>query len=128
MSLDVRAPAATVSAPARLLSGPVRALVIIAPASLTAALGLWGIRRQNTMWGDEAVTYQLAQREPSQIWDTVQQVDLVHAPDPQEMAKTDTLERHFREYATTRVNGAQITVYVRDRDPSPKGGPPVQRS
>ncbi|WP_239086064.1 glycosyltransferase family 39 protein [Streptomyces parvus] len=42
-------------------------------------MGLWGIRRQNTMWGDEAVTYQLAQREPSQIWHTVQQVDLVHA-------------------------------------------------
>ncbi|MEU1223331.1 glycosyltransferase family 39 protein [Streptomyces microflavus] len=42
-------------------------------------MGLWGIRRQNTMWGDEAVTYQLAQREPSQIWHTVQHVDLVHA-------------------------------------------------
>ncbi|WLQ68731.1 glycosyltransferase family 39 protein [Streptomyces sp. NBC_01201] len=79
MSIDVRAPAATGCPPARLPSDPVRALVIIAPASLTAALGLWGIRRRNTMWGDEAVTYQLAQREPSQIWDTIQQVDLVHA-------------------------------------------------
>ncbi len=56
-----------------------RALVIVAPAALTVVLGLWGIRRQNTLWGDEAVTYQLAGREPSQIWETVQQVDLVHA-------------------------------------------------
>ncbi len=31
------------------------------------------------MWGDEAVTHQLAQREGYQLWETVQQVDLVHA-------------------------------------------------
>ncbi len=42
-------------------------------------MGLWGIRRQNTMWGDEAVTHQVAQRDWSQIWRTVQHVDLVHA-------------------------------------------------
>ncbi|MGW6290296.1 glycosyltransferase family 39 protein [Streptomyces sp. NPDC055107] len=57
----------------------VRALAVIAPAALALALGLWGIRRQNTMWGDEAVTYRLAQRELHQLWETVQQVDLVHA-------------------------------------------------
>ncbi|MFJ4621713.1 hypothetical protein [Streptomyces sp. NPDC088812] len=55
------------------------AVVVIAPLSLTIALGLWGIRRQNTMWGDESVTYQLAHRDPSQIWHTAQHVDLVHA-------------------------------------------------
>ncbi|MFD3961384.1 MULTISPECIES: hypothetical protein [Streptomyces] len=63
MSLDVRAPA--------LATGPVpalppaarppslrgRALAVVAPAALTVVLGLWGIRRQNTLWGDEAVTY-----------------------------------------------------------------------
>ncbi|MCM3812853.1 glycosyltransferase family 39 protein [Streptomyces sp. DR7-3] len=47
--------------------------------ALTIALGLWGIRRQNTMWGDESVTYQLAHRDLSQIWHTAQHIDLVHA-------------------------------------------------
>ncbi|WP_225859617.1 glycosyltransferase family 39 protein [Streptomyces albicerus] len=47
--------------------------------TLTIALGLWGIRRKNTMWGDESVTYQLAHRDLSQIWLTAQHVDLVHA-------------------------------------------------
>ena len=49
------------------------------PLALTIALGLWGIRRQNTMWGDESVTYQLAHRDLSQIWLTAQHIDLVHA-------------------------------------------------
>ncbi|MET7872227.1 glycosyltransferase family 39 protein [Streptomyces cyaneofuscatus] len=84
MSLDVRAPAATGSVPARPSSAQRpsvrgRALAVVLPATLALVMGLWGIRRQNTMWGDEAVTYQLAQREPSQIWHTVQHVDLVHA-------------------------------------------------
>ncbi|MFJ8405391.1 hypothetical protein ACIQ9K_33615 [Streptomyces microflavus] len=86
MSLDVRAPTLAPSGgppdrrpTARSPSVPVRFLTVAAPASLALALGLWGIRRQNTMWGDEAVTYRLAQREPTQLWETVQQVDLVHA-------------------------------------------------
>ncbi|MGW7230942.1 glycosyltransferase family 39 protein [Streptomyces cyaneofuscatus] len=86
MSLAVRTPALAPVAgfprhppTARLPSVPMRALAVVAPASLSLALGLWGIRRQNTMWGDEAVTYRLAQRELYQLWETVQQVDLVHA-------------------------------------------------
>ncbi|MFE3830624.1 hypothetical protein [Streptomyces sp. NPDC059092] len=84
MSVDDRAPAVarTVSPPVparRSSPGPTGAVVVIAPLSLTIALGLWGIRRDNSMWGDEAVTYQLAHRELSQIWLTAQQVDLVHA-------------------------------------------------
>ncbi|MET9775938.1 glycosyltransferase family 39 protein [Streptomyces sp. NPDC006367] len=59
--------------------GPPRAVVVIAPLALTLALGLWGIRRKNTLWGDEAVTYQLAHRDLSQIWHTAQHIDLVHA-------------------------------------------------
>ncbi|MDN3026096.1 glycosyltransferase family 39 protein [Streptomyces sp. S.PB5] len=58
---------------------PTKAVVVIAPLALTIAVGLWGIRRQNTMWGDESVTYQLAHRDLSQIWLTAQHVDLVHA-------------------------------------------------
>ncbi|MYT98615.1 hypothetical protein GTY74_15510 [Streptomyces sp. SID8350] len=84
MSLAVRAPAPAAALPsqpptARPHSVPMRALAVAAPASLSLALGMWGIRRQNTMWGDEAVTYQLAQRELYQLWETAQQVDLVHA-------------------------------------------------
>ncbi|MBD0844782.1 glycosyltransferase family 39 protein [Streptomyces sp. TRM68416] len=47
--------------------------------ALTTALGLWGIHRQNSMWGDEAVTWQVAQRGVPHIWRTAQHVDLVHA-------------------------------------------------
>ncbi|MFF7858658.1 hypothetical protein [Streptomyces sp. NPDC007904] len=84
MSLDERAPAEarTVSPPVparRPSPGPAKAVVAIAPLSLTVALGLWGIRRRNSMWGDESVTYQLAHRDLSQIWLTAQHVDLVHA-------------------------------------------------
>ncbi|MEW1724565.1 glycosyltransferase family 39 protein [Streptomyces sp. NPDC093109] len=61
------------------VTGPATAVVVIAPVVLTIVLGLWGIRRQNSMWGDEAVTYQLAERDLSQIWLTAQSVDLVHA-------------------------------------------------
>ncbi|QPI56229.1 glycosyltransferase family 39 protein [Streptomyces malaysiensis subsp. malaysiensis] len=84
MSVDAhaRAVATTVSPPIparRPSPGPAEAVVVIAPLSLTIALGLWGIRRQNTMWGDESVTYQLAHRDLSQIWHTAQHIDLVHA-------------------------------------------------
>ncbi|MCX5336202.1 glycosyltransferase family 39 protein [Streptomyces sp. NBC_00140] len=84
MSVDERGPAVarpvSPPVPARRPSpGPAKAVVVIAPLALTIALGLWGIRRKNTMWGDESVTYQLAHRDLSQIWLTVQHVDLVHA-------------------------------------------------
>ncbi|WP_105969198.1 glycosyltransferase family 39 protein [Streptomyces geranii] len=84
MSVAERGPAVarTVSPPVparRHSPGPAKYVVVIAPFVLTLVLGLWGIRRQNTMWGDESVTYQLAHRDLSQIWLTVQQVDLVHA-------------------------------------------------
>ncbi|SES36218.1 mannosyltransferase [Streptomyces sp. yr375] len=82
MSVDERAPAVarTVSAPAlRPAPGPAKAVVVLAPLALTIALGLWGIRRQNTLWGDESVTYQLAHRDLARIWLTAQHIDLVHA-------------------------------------------------
>jgi mannosyltransferase len=83
MSIDQRGPAVarTVSPPVtarRQSPGPAKAVVVIAPLALTIALGLWGIRRKNTMWGDEAITYQLAHRDLSQIWLTARHVDLVH--------------------------------------------------
>ncbi|MFF7603089.1 hypothetical protein [Streptomyces mirabilis] len=56
-----------------------KAFVAIVPMTVTFTLGLWGIRRQNSMWGDESVTYQLAHRDLTQLWRTAQHVDLVHA-------------------------------------------------
>ncbi|MFG2952184.1 hypothetical protein ACGF5O_00455 [Streptomyces sp. NPDC048291] len=85
MSVADRAPtlARTVSPPVparpRPSPGPARAVVVIAPLSLTLALGLWGIRRQDAMWGDESVTFQLAHRDLARIWHTARHVDLVHA-------------------------------------------------
>lgn len=84
MSVDERVPAVARAVsppvPARRPSpGPAKAVVVIAPLALAIALGLWGIRRKNSMWGDEAVTYQLAHRDLSQIWLTAQHIDLVHA-------------------------------------------------
>ncbi|MEU1519790.1 glycosyltransferase family 39 protein [Streptomyces sp. NPDC005811] len=85
MSVDEHALvlARTVSPPVpgrRPSPGPAEAVVVIAPSSLTVALGLWGIRRENTLWGDESVTYQLAHRDLSQIWlTTTGHIDLVHA-------------------------------------------------
>ncbi|WP_367125217.1 glycosyltransferase family 39 protein [Streptomyces phytohabitans] len=85
MSVDERAPAVltTATAPAAPVlvpwrRSPARTVVVLAPVLLTVALGLWGIRRRNTMWGDESVTYQLARRDLGQIWDTGQHADLVH--------------------------------------------------
>ncbi|MEU1567758.1 hypothetical protein ABZ504_46825 [Streptomyces mirabilis] len=56
-----------------------KACAAIVPMTVTFTLGLWGIRRQNSMWGDESVTYQLAHRDLTQIWRTAQHVDLVSA-------------------------------------------------
>ncbi|WP_307847513.1 glycosyltransferase family 39 protein [Streptomyces sp. F63] len=41
-------------------------------------LGLWGIRRENSMWRDESVTYQVAHRELPDIWRLLGEVDAVH--------------------------------------------------
>ncbi|MGC8922372.1 glycosyltransferase family 39 protein [Streptomyces griseoaurantiacus] len=84
MSLDERAPvvlerAARRAPVPRRSPRPDRALVLLAPPALALVLGLWGIRRQNSMWGDETVTYQLARRDLAQIWRTAEHVDLVHA-------------------------------------------------
>lgn len=55
------------------------AVVALPPAALALGLGLWGVRRDDSLWGDEAVTYQVAHRSPGQLWQLVQHVDAVHA-------------------------------------------------
>ncbi|UGY91145.1 glycosyltransferase family 39 protein [Streptomyces gobiensis] len=41
-------------------------------------LGLWGIRRQGTMWRDESVTYQVAHRSLPEIRNLLENIDIVH--------------------------------------------------
>ncbi|WP_413798704.1 glycosyltransferase family 39 protein [Streptomyces iranensis] len=55
-----------------------RAAVGLAPAGLALALGLWGIRRENSMWRDESTTYQVAHRDLADIWHLLGQADVVH--------------------------------------------------
>ncbi|MFC3576958.1 glycosyltransferase family 39 protein [Streptomyces yaanensis] len=58
--------------------GPSRALTAAAPAGLVLALGLWGITRQNSMWRDEAATWQVTHRSLPEIWQLLGHVDVVH--------------------------------------------------
>ncbi|MFI1191002.1 glycosyltransferase family 39 protein [Streptomyces californicus] len=42
------------------------------------ALGFWGIRRQDSLWSDEAVTYEVAHRSASDIARLLAEADVVH--------------------------------------------------
>lgn len=44
----------------------------------TLALGLWGLSRQDSVWRDEAATWQVAGRPVADIWHMLGQVDAVH--------------------------------------------------
>ncbi|MFF8022864.1 glycosyltransferase family 39 protein [Streptomyces sp. NPDC007896] len=50
----------------------------VGPAALTLLLGLWGIRRENSMWRDEAATWQVAHRTVPEIWHLLDRIDVVH--------------------------------------------------
>lgn len=52
--------------------------VMLVPSGLILLLAAWGIRRQDAMWRDEAVTYDMAHRSPADLWPTLQHVDVVH--------------------------------------------------
>ncbi|WP_411079702.1 glycosyltransferase family 39 protein [Streptomyces sp. cmx-18-6] len=41
-------------------------------------VGLWGVRRQNTLWSDEAVTYEVAHRGTADVWRLLAEADVVH--------------------------------------------------
>ncbi|MFD5397484.1 hypothetical protein ACFWJW_25100 [Streptomyces sp. NPDC127097] len=43
-------------------------MVVLMPAGLMLLLGVWGIRRQDAIWRDEAVTYDMAYRSPADLW------------------------------------------------------------
>ncbi len=44
----------------------------------TVAFGLWGLSRQNSVWRDEAATWQVAQRSTAEIGRMLENVDVVH--------------------------------------------------
>ncbi|MDC0768091.1 glycosyltransferase family 39 protein [Streptomyces sp. HD] len=48
------------------------------PVLWTLALGLWGLSRQDSVWRDEAATWQVAGRSAADIWHMLGQVDAVH--------------------------------------------------
>lgn len=50
---------------------------VAVPMAVMLAIGLWGLDRGG-MWGDESVTFQVAQRTFPQIWRLLHDVDAVH--------------------------------------------------
>ncbi|WP_406500512.1 hypothetical protein OG936_19700 [Streptomyces sp. NBC_00846] len=44
----------------------------------TVSLGLWGLSRQDSVWRDEAATWQVAQRSTAEIWHMLGNIDAVH--------------------------------------------------
>ena len=44
----------------------------------TLGLGLWGLSRQDSVWRDEAATWQAAERSPAEICHLLRNVDVVH--------------------------------------------------
>ncbi|MFE5807492.1 hypothetical protein [Streptomyces sp. NPDC056491] len=48
------------------------------PLVWTLMLGLWGLSRQDSVWRDEAATWQVAGRSASEIWAMIGNVDAVH--------------------------------------------------
>ncbi|KAB2977272.1 hypothetical protein F8R89_23620 [Streptomyces sp. SS1-1] len=55
-----------------------RSLLWVVPAVWTVALGLWGLSRQQSVWRDEAATWQVARRSSGAIAHMLEHVDAVH--------------------------------------------------
>ncbi|MFI8452039.1 hypothetical protein [Streptomyces erythrochromogenes] len=53
-------------------------LLCLLPFLWTLALGLWGLSRQDSVWRDEAATWQVAGRPAGEIWRMLGNVDAVH--------------------------------------------------
>ncbi|QQM46251.1 glycosyltransferase family 39 protein [Streptomyces liliifuscus] len=51
---------------------------LLLPVLLSTLLGLWGIRRDGTVWHDEAATLGLASRSLPDLWQTLGNIDAVH--------------------------------------------------
>ncbi|WEH34343.1 hypothetical protein PZB75_13845 [Streptomyces sp. AM 4-1-1] len=55
-----------------------RVLIYLIPLLWTVGLGLLGLSRQDSVWRDEAATWQVARRSVADIWHMLGQVDAVH--------------------------------------------------
>ncbi|MCX5149246.1 hypothetical protein OHB36_21110 [Streptomyces sp. NBC_00320] len=55
-----------------------RTIVWLVPVLWTLGLGLWGLSRQDSVWRDEAATWQVAGRSAGEILDLLGNVDAVH--------------------------------------------------
>ncbi|MER6444928.1 hypothetical protein [Streptomyces venezuelae] len=55
-----------------------RVLVWLVPLLWSLGLGLWGLSRQDSVWRDEAATWQVAGRSAGEIWAMLGHVDAVH--------------------------------------------------
>lgn len=53
-------------------------LLWLIPVLWTLASGLWGLSRQDSVWRDEAATWQVAGRSVGEIWSLLGNVDAVH--------------------------------------------------
>lgn len=53
-------------------------LVWLIPMLWTFTLGLWGLSRQDSLWRDEAATWQVARRSTAEIFRMLGNVDVVH--------------------------------------------------
>ncbi|MFD7261899.1 hypothetical protein [Streptomyces sp. NPDC059874] len=53
-------------------------LIWLIPFLWTLAFGLWGLSRQDSVWRDEAATWQVAGRSAGEIWAMLGNVDAVH--------------------------------------------------
>ncbi|MFE2547081.1 hypothetical protein ACFXGI_00725 [Streptomyces sp. NPDC059355] len=53
-------------------------LIWLIPSLWTLGLGLWGLARQDSVWRDEAATWQVAGRSTGEIVDMLGNVDAVH--------------------------------------------------
>ncbi|CAM5363743.1 hypothetical protein SALBM135S_09824 [Streptomyces alboniger] len=74
---------------------PRTALGAAAPAALALLLGLWGITREDSMWRDEAATWQAAHRTAPEIWHLLAQVDV------------------FTRCGNTEVRGRRVQAFER---------------
>ncbi|MGW6528705.1 glycosyltransferase family 39 protein [Streptomyces venezuelae] len=54
------------------------ALGTTGPAALTLLLGLWGITREDSMWRDEAATWEAAHRSLPELAHLLDRIDVVH--------------------------------------------------
>ncbi|MER7516997.1 glycosyltransferase family 39 protein [Streptomyces sp. NPDC126499] len=57
---------------------PRRPYLWLLPAVWTVALGVWGLSRQDSVWRDEAATWQVATRSAADIVCMLENVDVVH--------------------------------------------------